>query len=154
MIRSGSGSFRILPTRTFRTRIGTCQNVPGIRSTLFIHAFSLKETITGSRAWRSVRTPAWRTSSSSCTPTSANRTSKLDPGKYSFTLLYYIMQCCGSMTFWGGSADPCLWLMDPDSDPDPDIFVIDLPKMPTKTSFFKTFLAYYFLKIHVHHFQR
>ncbi len=33
-------------------------------------------------------------------------------------------QCCGSMTFWGGSgsgsADPCLW------DPDPAIFVIDL----------------------------
>ncbi len=31
-------------------------------------------------------------------------------------------QCCGSMTFWGGSgsADPCLWLMDPDSVPDPD----------------------------------
>ena len=33
-------------------------------------------------------------------------------------------QCCGSMTFWGGSgsgsANPCLWLMDPDSDPDPD----------------------------------
>ncbi len=32
-------------------------------------------------------------------------------------------QCCGSMTFWGGSgsgsADPCLWLMDPDTDPDP-----------------------------------
>ncbi len=28
-------------------------------------------------------------------------------------------QCCGSMTFWGGSgsADPCLWLMDPDPDP-------------------------------------
>jgi hypothetical protein len=28
-------------------------------------------------------------------------------------------QCCGSMTFWGGSgsgsADPCLWLMDPES---------------------------------------
>jgi hypothetical protein len=25
-------------------------------------------------------------------------------------------QCCGSMTFWGGSGstDPCLWLMDPD----------------------------------------
>jgi hypothetical protein len=39
-------------------------------------------------------------------------------------------QCCGSMTFWGGSgsgsADPCLWIMDPDSDPDPAIFVIDL----------------------------
>ncbi len=28
-------------------------------------------------------------------------------------------QCCGSMTFWGGSGsgDPCLWLMDPDPDP-------------------------------------
>ncbi len=30
-------------------------------------------------------------------------------------------KCCGSMTFWcrsrSGSADPCLWLMDPDSDP-------------------------------------
>ncbi len=35
-------------------------------------------------------------------------------------------QCCGSMTFWGGSgsgsgtADLCLWLMDQDSDSDPD----------------------------------
>ena len=30
----------------------------------------------------------------------------------------WIRQCCGSMTFWGGSgsgsADPCLWLLDPD----------------------------------------
>jgi hypothetical protein len=25
-----------------------------------------------------------------------------------------------------GSADPCLWLMDPDSDPVPSIFIIDL----------------------------
>jgi hypothetical protein len=29
-------------------------------------------------------------------------------------------QCCGSMTFWGGSgsgsADPCLFLMDPDNN--------------------------------------
>ncbi len=35
-------------------------------------------------------------------------------------------QCCGSMTFWcgSGSADPCLWLMDPDADP--SIFTIDL----------------------------
>jgi hypothetical protein len=40
------------------------------------------------------------------------------------------------MTFWcgSGSADPCLWLMDPDpdsdpdpdADPDPSIFIIDL----------------------------
>ncbi len=33
-------------------------------------------------------------------------------------------QCCGSMTFWGGSgsgfAVPCLWLMDPNPDSDPD----------------------------------
>ncbi len=47
-----------------------------------------------------------------------------------------IMQCCGSMSFWGGSgygsADQCLWLIDPDPDTDPAIFVIDLPKMPTK----------------------
>jgi len=30
------------------------------------------------------------------------------------------LQCCGSMTFWcgsgPGSADPCLWLTDPDAD--------------------------------------
>ncbi len=35
-------------------------------------------------------------------------------------------QCCGSMKFWcgsgSGSADPCVWQMDPD----PTIFVIDL----------------------------
>jgi hypothetical protein len=30
-------------------------------------------------------------------------------------------QCCGS-----GSADPCLCLVDPDADPDPSIFIIDL----------------------------
>ncbi len=34
-------------------------------------------------------------------------------------------QCCGSMTFWGGSGsgDPCLWLMDPEQDPDPDPYL-------------------------------
>ncbi len=41
---------------------------------------------------------------------------------------FRFLQCSGSMTFWcgsgSGSADPCLWLMDP--DPDPAIFVIDL----------------------------
>ncbi len=54
--------------------------------------------------------------------------------------VHYSNQCCGSMTFWGGSgsgsgsADPCLWLMDPDLDvdSDPALFVIDLPKMPIK----------------------
>ncbi len=51
---------------------------------------------------------------------------------------FCFLQCFGSMTFWcrsgfrSGHADPCLWLMDLDSDPDPDaysdpaIFVIDL----------------------------
>ncbi len=41
-------------------------------------------------------------------------------------LRYCWHQCCGFMAFWcgsgSGSADPCLWLMDPD----PGIFVIDL----------------------------
>ncbi len=38
------------------------------------------------------------------------------------------MQCCVSMTFWcrSGSGDPCWWLMDPDLDPNPAIFVINL----------------------------
>ena len=58
--------------------------------------------------------------------------------------------CCGSMTFWygSGSAYPCLWLMDPDSDPDPSVFVIDL-------KFFNTiFSAYDFLKLHLHNFSK
>jgi hypothetical protein len=44
--------------------------------------------------------------------------------------------------------------MDPDADPDPAIFVIDLPKMPTKNYFKKVGVAYYFLKVLVHHFQK
>ncbi len=34
------------------------------------------------------------------------------------TIFIWIHQCSGSMTFWcgSGSADPCLWLMDPDQD--------------------------------------
>ncbi len=61
-------------------------------------------------------------------------------------------QCCGSMTFWGGSgsADPCLWLMDPDSDPDPAIFVIDLQDASKKLIFQHNFFAYYFLKVHLY----
>ncbi len=53
----------------------------------------------------------------------------------------WILQCCGSMIFWGGSgsgsADPCLWLMDPDpdSDPDPAIFVSDLQDASKKLIF-------------------
>ncbi len=57
-------------------------------------------------------------------------------------LLYCFDQCCGSMTFCGGSgsgsgsAVPCLWLVDPD----PTIFVIDLPKIPIKLIKKKVFL--------------
>ncbi len=62
-------------------------------------------------------------------------------------------QCCGSMTFWcgsgSGSADPCLWLIDPD----PAIFVIDLQDA-NKKLIFKSFSAYYFLKVHFHHFSK
>jgi hypothetical protein len=60
-------------------------------------------------------------------------------------------QCSGSMTFWCGSgyADPCLWLIDPDADPDPAIFVIDL-----QSSLKKKISAYYFLKIHLYHFSK
>ncbi len=61
------------------------------------------------------------------------------------------------MTFWGGSgsgsgsADACLWLMDPD----PAMFVIDLQDASKKLIFFNTiFSAYYFLKLHLHHFSK
>ncbi len=43
--------------------------------------------------------------------------------------------------------------MDP--DPDPAIFVIDLQDADKKNNFFKTiFSAYYFLKVHLHHFSK
>jgi hypothetical protein len=41
------------------------------------------------------------------------------------------------MTFWcgsgSGSKDPCIWLMDPDADPDPAIFMNDLQDSNKKT---------------------
>ncbi len=42
---------------------------------------------------------------------------------------------------------------DPDADPDLELFVIDLQE-PTKNSFKKSFSAYYFLKVHLHHFSK
>ncbi len=69
-------------------------------------------------------------------------------------------QYSGSMTFWcgslPGSADPCLRLMEPDSDPDPAIFVIDLQDANKKLIFVKklSFSAYYFMKVHLHHFSK
>jgi hypothetical protein len=61
--------------------------------------------------------------------------------------------------FWygsgSGSADPCLYIMDPDpySDLDPAIFVINLQD-PNKNFFFKSFSAYYFSKVHLHYFSK
>ncbi len=53
---------------------------------------------------------------------------------------------CGS-----GSADPCLWLMDPD----PAIFVIDLQDANKTITFKKRrFSAYYFLKVHLYNFSK
>jgi hypothetical protein len=61
------------------------------------------------------------------------------------------------MTFWGGpgSADPCLRLMDTDLDSYPDlaIFFIDLQDA-NKINLKKSFSAYYFLKVHLHHFSK
>jgi hypothetical protein len=73
-------------------------------------------------------------------------------------VLHTANQCCGSMTFCygsgSGSADPCLRLidkdpglrlMDPDSDPDPAIFVIELQEAFCLVFFDGTFTS--FLKI-------
>jgi hypothetical protein len=42
--------------------------------------------------------------------------------------------------------------MDP--DPDPAIFVIDLQGANKKIIFFAKFSAYFFLKVHLHHFSK
>ncbi len=44
--------------------------------------------------------------------------------------------------------------MDPDSDPDPAIFAIDLEDVNKKLIFNTIFSAYYFLKVHLHHFSK
>ncbi len=64
-------------------------------------------------------------------------------------------QCCVSVTCWhgSGSADPCLWLMDPNPAADPDIFVIDLEDSNIKLLFL-SFSAYYILELHIHHFSK
>jgi hypothetical protein len=43
---------------------------------------------------------------------------------------------------------------DPDSDPDPAIFVIDRQDASKKLIFNTLFSAYYFLKLHLHHFSK
>jgi hypothetical protein len=54
-----------------------------------------------------------------------------------------VNQCCGSVTFWygSGSADPCLWLMDPD----PAIFVIDLQEAFKNYFLLITFWRYIYI---------
>ncbi len=44
--------------------------------------------------------------------------------------------------------------MDPDADPDPAIFVIALQDANKKLIYLQRFFAYYFLKVHLHHFHR
>jgi hypothetical protein len=63
-------------------------------------------------------------------------------------------QWCGSVTFWYGSitADPCLCCKDLDSDP--AIFVSYLQDGSWKLLFFRSFFAYYFLKLHLHKFSK
>ncbi len=74
-------------------------------------------------------------------------------------------QCSGSMTFWcgSGSADPCLWLMDPDPDHGSgSCYFHQWPsRCQQKNNFLKLFFnfdtifsAYYFLKVHLHHFSK
>ncbi len=62
------------------------------------------------------------------------------------------------MPFWGGSgsgsADPCLWLMDPDSDPDSgSCYFRHWPsRCQQKTNFLtQFFLLITFFKVHLHH---
>ncbi len=84
----------------------------------------------------------WRCSHPSPSSPSITRSDDILDG----LLLFYSCKslCSGSITFWcwSGSADPSLWLMDPDSS----IFVIDLQ---TKNKFLtKRVSAYYFLEVH------
>ncbi len=65
------------------------------------------------------------------------------------------------MTFWGGSgsAGPCLLLMDSDPDPDPGFGSCYFRHWPSKcqqkTNFLTQFFsAYYFVKLHLHHFSK
>jgi hypothetical protein len=60
------------------------------------------------------------------------------------------------VTFWYGSesgyADPYLRLTD--SDPDPGILVSDLQDDNSKLFFVLSFVAYYFLKLHLHNYSK
>ncbi len=65
-------------------------------------------------------------------------------------------QCSWSKTFWGGSgsgsSDPCFWLMDP--DPEPGSGSCYFRHWPSRWQQNTIFSAYYFLKVHLHHFSK
>jgi hypothetical protein len=83
-----------------------------------------------------------------CTEISA----KIPKANISGAKLPFFFAVLSLMTFWcgsgsgSGSADPCLWLMDPD----PAISVTDLQDANKKLIFYYIFSAYYFLKVHLH----
>ncbi len=60
-------------------------------------------------------------------------------------------QSSGSMTFWGGSgsgsSDPCFWLMDPGSDPDPGSGSCYFRHWPSTCQQKTYFLTHFFLLI-------
>ena len=67
-------------------------------------------------------------------------------------------QCCGSMTFWGGSGsgstDPCFWEMYPDPDPGSGscYFRHWASRCQQKTNLTQFFQLITFWKVHLHHF--
>ncbi len=81
-------------------------------------------------------------------------------------MAFYILQrscrqCSGSMKFWGGSgslsADPCLWLVDPDPGSWIRILLflsLTFQDASKKLIFNTIFSAYYFLKVHLHNFSK
>ncbi len=77
---------------------------------------------------------------------------------YRYVVRYRTQSHCKSKTsvadplkFWRGlgSADPYLWLMDPDPNP-PAIFVSDLQNINKKLFVLSFLLIKYFLKVHLH----
>jgi hypothetical protein len=59
------------------------------------------------------------------------------------------------MTFWCGSGSGSAGFMTLcKMDPDPDIFIIDIQDANKKNNLKKSFSAYYFLKLHLHHFSK
>ncbi len=62
-----------------------------------------------------------------------------DSGSYQSQVLP-VLRIHDILVYGSGSADPCLWLMDPDSDPDPASYVIDLLRRQQKLIYKKVFL--------------